>query len=137
MSDETDYIQVGQYVAHDFVNYDTSRSLFAELSSWDTFPTDDNPETFYKFFSVHLQLSKSLNNFTRETYSFLDWLGDCGGLYEGLFLLGSIFVSPVSEWALNSRLASTIVRVNPTTNIEVESDLFLSKSTRRKKGNPF
>ena len=47
----------------------------------------------------------------RETYSGLDFLGDLGGLFDAFKIIGGIFVAPVSGFALNSRLLSTIFRV--------------------------
>ena len=36
----------------------------------------------------------------RQTYSFLEWLGDIGGLFEALRFIGSFLVVPVSAFAL-------------------------------------
>ena len=108
---------MGQSRVDTFYGYDEEKSLIPIFSSWDDFPTDDNPNGRYKYFSVHIELSKAEVRANRETYSFLDWLGDVGGLHDGMFLLGSIFVSPISSWALQSRLVSTIVKQAPNNKI--------------------
>ena len=40
----------------------------------------------------------------------LDWLGDMGGLLDALYLIGTIFMSPFSNFALKALLLSTIFR---------------------------
>lgn len=32
----------------------------------------------------------------RKTYSLLEWIGDVGGLFDGLIYLGSIFITPIA-----------------------------------------
>ena len=50
-------------------------------SSMTNFPTD------YKFFSMYIQLIPDVLKVRRKTDSFLDWLGDWGGLYGSLQFL--------------------------------------------------
>ena len=40
----------------------------------------------------------------RQTYSTLEWLGDVGGLYDMLCLLGRNLISPFATFALNAEL---------------------------------
>jgi len=47
----------------------------------------------------------------RKTYSLLDWIGDVGGLLDGLYLIGEILVTGYSVSSLESYLASTLVWV--------------------------
>ena len=47
---------------------------------------------------------------TRQTYSFLDWLGDMGGLFDAFYLMGMIIVSPISKFALKTELLSSMFR---------------------------
>ena len=63
-------------------------------SSWDKFPTESNPKSLYKFFSMELISSLNLKQINRQTYSILDWMGDCGGLFDALLIIGQIFVQP-------------------------------------------
>ena len=52
----------------------------------------------------------------RKTDSFLDWLGDFGGLVEGLFFIGAILIENYSAYALESKLAWLLVRFVPSSN---------------------
>lgn len=47
---------------------------------------------------------------TRQTYSFLDWLGDMGGLLDALYLIGMIIMAPISSFALKTELLSSMFR---------------------------
>ena len=85
------------------------------MSSWDKFPSEDNPLGLYKFTSIHFELNKSLKRTDRETYSLLDWLGDCGGLLDALYVIGSVLAAPFASFALNNKLISTMVRQKPKT----------------------
>ncbi len=51
-----------------------------------------------------------MRQINRKTYSFLEWLGDCGGLMDALYLIAEFLVGPLSIFALKSRLVSTLVR---------------------------
>ena len=44
----------------------------------------------------------------RETYSGLDFLGDLGGLFDALYILGGMLIAPVSGFALNAKLLSNL-----------------------------
>ena len=56
-------------------------------SSWIHYPTAEDPGARYKFIGLDFNLSKDLIDVNRQTYSALDWLGDTGGLIDGLFYL--------------------------------------------------
>ena len=47
---------------------------------------------------------------TRQTYSFLDWLGDMGGLFDALYLIGMIILAPISNFALKTELLTSMFR---------------------------
>ena len=66
-------------------------------SSWSTYPTKDNPESPYKFASWYIRLNPDLVVVNRETYGFLDWLGDIGGLFDGLRYLFGWIVAPLAS----------------------------------------
>ena len=83
-------------------------------SSWINFPTEENPENKFKFISVEVSQNKDLIKHNRQTYSLLDWLGDCGGLLDALSLIGEIITYPFSVFALNAKLASLLVRYKPS-----------------------
>ena len=81
-----------------------------ETSAWNKFPTDEDPLSRYKFTSVEVNFSADQLIVDRSTYSLLDWLGDMGGLLDALYLLGAIFMSPISNFALNADLLSYLFR---------------------------
>ena len=37
----------------------------------------------------------------RETYALLDFLGDCGGLWDALVIIVKVILSPISTFALH------------------------------------
>ena len=61
-------------------------------SSWNSFPTVDDPFARYKYFSFHPSLDPDLKKMNRKTNSLLDWMGECGGLYDGLNLIVEHFL---------------------------------------------
>ena len=54
----------------------------------------------YKFVSGEFNVSIDLKNYSRETYSFLDWLGDLGGLIDILLILAKYIVGPFASYRL-------------------------------------
>ena len=47
-------------------------------------PTQEEPNNRYIFSSLYLGQGKDLLTINRKTYNLLDWLGDWGGLLDGL-----------------------------------------------------
>ena len=84
--------------------------LKPQISSWDAFPTPENPGSRYKFTSVEVNFSQNLKTIYRQTYSMLDWLGDVGGLYDALLLIMQFITLPISTFALRSKLLSSLFR---------------------------
>ena len=70
-------------------------SDLAKPSSWNQ-NLAKNSTALYKFTSFEINLNESIKVFTRETYDVLGWLGDCGGLKGGVFLIGSVIMSTFS-----------------------------------------
>ena len=73
------------------------------------------------------------NVIERQTYSFLEWLGDIGGLYDALRLIGLLMMSPFSSFFLKAELLSQVFRFT-------ESKQYAEKREREleaaKKGKP-
>ena len=67
---------------------------------------------------MEINLFKDMRQINRQTYSLLDWLGDCGGLLDALFFIGEIFVNPISLYFARSRIASLLVSMMPTNHAE-------------------
>ena len=42
-----------------------------------------------------LELDSDLTMVERKTYDLLEWLGDVGGLFDMLFLIGHSFIRPI------------------------------------------
>ena len=90
--------------------YEGTKELKSVASAWDKFPTAEEPNNKYKFSSVHVSINMNLRQVNRSTYSLLDWLGDCGGLYDALHIIGLLLTSPFSSFAAKQVLARTIVK---------------------------
>ena len=71
-----------------------------QKSNFDAWPTRADPEAHYKIVGLFTELSQTLIITERKTYSSLEWLGDVGGLHDGLLILAAFLVSPISTLAL-------------------------------------
>ena len=69
-------------------------------SAWIYWPTEDNPSSKYKYASIEFNRKLNTVNWTRETYSVLDWLGDLGGLLDILIKIGEYLVEPVAQFTV-------------------------------------
>ena len=54
----------------------------------------ENPDGRYKFASAEINLSQDVLKVSRQTYSFLEWLGDVGGLMDALIVLIYVLIIP-------------------------------------------
>ena len=61
-------------------------------------------------FTTVLNLHSDVLKINRKTDSLLDWLGDWGGLLDGLNLIVELFLESLSFYALKSRLAGLTFR---------------------------
>ena len=75
--------------------------------------------------SLHLML------WERQTYSLLDWLGHLGGLYDALFHLAKVLISPISVFAVNSTLLSNLFRFKRSMLSENPQQFLRKKSMRK------
>ena len=130
LADETQLVQLGDASEVDFfgMSWDTPRP-----SAWRKFPTKENPNSRYKFSSISLRVSPDLIVIERQTYSLLEWLGDVGGLFDALIIIGGYIVGPISAFTLKATLLSRIFRftqslavVDPM-SVGVESEEKLKK----------
>ena len=46
-----------------------------------------------KLVSVIFEMNLDSKLFERDIYDYMDWLGDIGGIYSALFIIGAFFVS--------------------------------------------
>ena len=79
-------------------------------SSWITWPTPKNPSSLYKYVSMEFNMSIDQMNWTRQTYSALDWFSDLGGLIDMLIFIIRSAVAPMASYSLHSALVSTYFR---------------------------
>ena len=56
------------------------------------------------------------SNTQRETYDILEWMGDLGGLFEALQIIGYIIMAPITAFALSSHMANLLFLIKPTYN---------------------
>jgi len=84
VADESQTIQLGISEDQKFFEF---KSELARASSWNKYPTKENPYSRYKFTSFELSISPDKMVINRQTYSLLDWLGDLGGLFDALCII--------------------------------------------------
>ena len=81
-------------------------------STYDDWPEKDvedvNHNGRYKFSSVSLYFSQDESLIERQTYSALEWLGDVGGLYDGLRLSILLIMTPLASFTLKVELVSSV-----------------------------
>ena len=98
----------------------------SEASSYKEWPTKDK-KSIYKLNSIVLSQGLKKTEIERQTYSFLEWIGDVGGLFDGLILLANYFVAPIATFSLRSILLSEnfiqvkSMRSNPVTYEKIAS----------------
>ena len=66
----------------------------AKPSSWHQFPTPTEPLNKMKYASIDILLDEQTKTWNRQTYSFFDFLGDMGGLYDCLKILITVIIAP-------------------------------------------
>ena len=104
-------------------------------SSWNVYPTRENPDGLFKYGSIEVNMSQDLSIWNRQTYSLLDYIGDLGGLLDGLKSLCAIIIAPFSTFSLQSLLLTTIFRYRPH-NDEKEQQT-IKKSAQALQNNKF
>jgi len=97
VADESQTLQLGFAEEIEFYKFSVDA---ARASSWNKFPTPQNPSTRYKYSSVEIILDPDKLVVNRQTYSLLDWLGDMGGLFDALRYLCMAVIHPVAQFTL-------------------------------------
>ena len=93
--------------------YGNESDFMLNPSSMNKIPTEAEPNNRYIFTSLHFGQGKDLRAINRKTYNLLDWLGDWGGLLDGLKMIANIFVTPLTTLALKANLFEMFARVKP------------------------
>ena len=70
----------------------------------------DHPDGQYKFFSAGINVDKSFVAISRQTYNFLDWLGDIGGLSDGFYLIIKMSISSYLSFSKAGYLMAQLFR---------------------------
>lgn len=107
IEDETSYLQYGQYEEKVFFDYMLHDAI---PSSWIYWPTKDNPSSLFKYMSAEFNMSIDRLNWSRSTYSILDYLGDLGGLLDMLIAIAGYIVAPMASYRLETTLLQTFFR---------------------------
>ena len=99
LADETGFLQWGIADEEEFttVQFDAPAPSF--LSKW---PDKKGSDNGYKVISSFVTLSMDQNVIERQTYSILEWLGDVGGLFDMLTLIGSKLIGPFTLFSLKA-----------------------------------
>ena len=111
LEDESNYWNLLPPVEHSFYQFDEEYG--AKSSAWNNFPTAKNPRSKYKHASLGIMISRDQMIWNRQTYSTLDYLGDLGGLYQALEFIAGWIVAPLTSYALNQTLMTSIYRYKP------------------------
>ena len=75
-------------------------------SSFNKWPTEEEPDNHYKISSVVVTLDQNISQIERSTYSSLEWLGDIGGLNDAMRIIGQFIVGPVAAFSLKAEMVS-------------------------------
>ena len=110
LEDETGYMQFGFGQTTEYFTYSKN---FPESSAWIDHPSK-NATGLYKFVGIEVNLNQQKLIMTRQTYDFLTYLGDIGGLTDALHLLGKFLISPFSSFSLQSVLLGSLFRLLPS-----------------------
>ena len=84
----------------------------AEPSLWTSFPTREDPTKRYKLSSVWLELGQSIFKVERNTYSLLEWLGDVGGLFDGLCIIFSSLFGSLATLSLKFKILTLVFKAS-------------------------
>ena len=78
---------------------------------YNKWPTKEEP-SFFKIASCWFGVDASLTTIERQTYSLLEWVGDVGGLFDGLKIVGTILVAPFAAFAVQTEVLTSALKVH-------------------------
>ena len=76
----------------------------------------------YKYVSIEMTINLNRMNWSRQTYSFLDWLGDLGGLFDALYYFFYLLLLPFSSFRFDSWFLNSLFRFRPSSKQQLESE---------------
>jgi len=97
--DKTDYLQLGQTYIRNFFD--------VKMTEYGLSYMHDYPD-FYAFLDISFTINEDLLMMERSTYSFLDCIGDVGGLSEFLYILLGLTAAKFSKLKMNAELVSSL-----------------------------
>ena len=109
LSDQTDLLQFGnpkETLFHTAISQ--ANDIVLQQDRW-------NFDRNY-FAAVQIVLKSDLKVINRKTNSIFDWLGEWGGLHDGLNFLGKAFLNPYTTYALQYVLSYMLVRFVPSSS---------------------
>ena len=110
-----DFIQLGQ---------STDDSFYQVSSMRESIVIED---TDLQIISVFFRLDSNYDNYSRRVYSFGDLMGQSGGLYSAVFMLGGVFISIFSERLFVSSILHKIYQIDEIRDNEVKKSIAESK----------
>lgn len=125
--DEIDILQYGQNQREDFLQMSFG---FPEPSSKTIWPTKKDPSKLYKLASIWLEQGLSERIVERSTYSFLDWVGNVGGLFNGLRISFSLLLTPITAYSLRSVLLDQVYSSKDSKKVGIENEQSLAESKK-------
>ena len=107
MADETGFLQYGIQDETSFTTFQIDPPAPSSMKNW---PNEKGSDKEYKITSAWITLSMDQIVVERQTYSILEWLGDVGGLFDMLGLIGGGLVAPFSAFAVKAEMMTSAFR---------------------------
>ena len=98
------------------IGFERIRLESTQPSYYSDWPTQKNTTAKYKFSSLWLEIGRDLISYDRQTYSLLEWVGDVGGLADGLRIVFGGFLGAIAKISLKRRLLSFIFGFEKSNN---------------------
>ena len=93
---------------------------FALPAAWQNYPSESNPYGLYTYYAIDVTMNLDVTMHNRKTYSLLDWLGDVGGLLDGLYLLVEFFIASYQTLTLNKYLMTALIWIKPSFDYKLD-----------------
>lgn len=77
-------------------------------------------------------MSQDLKTWQRQTYSVLDFIGDLGGLLDGLWYACAVTIAPFSSFTLNEVILTTIFKKNKRQDEHMKHETSSSSKVQNK-----
>ena len=112
--DEVDVLQLGQQDSGEFKQI---KNFPAANSNYRKWPTAENPDGIWKFGAFWIEQGQNKIFMERSTYSLLEWLGDIGGLFDALLMIGGALFGPIAAFMMKAELLQLAFRIPPESGV--------------------